>query len=225
MRSEVVAVKGERNLQGVKHLEEVSKKRAARTLQQTVSGKRRERAKRRGKFVYKEWWEKNRSAVLKKRKARYETDPEYRDLVKEASAKSRERQRAKKRGDPRYQEQKRINQRRRYKPRVFVIDGQEVKLMTHVYLLEATGLNKKTLTSWFKDQIVPVYCAYDSNGWRWYPEAYIEFMAEMSDLRRNLAAEGGPGYRLQLFKRLVWGKWVTKYKGRMPDISRIEITF
>lgn len=121
-------------------------------------------------------WREDRTLAeraLSKRRARYANDPEYRESIKESVRKSREAKQP--------SEQKRSYNR----DKVVVIDGVGVRLLSSGKAAAIIGVSARTLDLWEKKAVIPVNRAKDSLSRRWYPVAFVDFLAEHAALRQD----------------------------------------
>lgn len=89
--------------------------------------------------TFKKWYEKNKGDLSLKRQRRYDTDPEYRERVKE-------RQRA-------YHE--RNKKVREPKLKKVVINGKEVVVHRIGYAADVIGCSDQVIRHWERDNLIP----------------------------------------------------------------------
>lgn len=126
--------------------------------------------KQRRNEASRERWRENREAAertLRKRQDRYANDPEYRDSIKESVRKRRA-------NEPKSNRTRSFN-----RDRIITLGDKHVTLWSSGKCAYFIGIARRTLTSWENKQVIPVDRLTDSLGRRWYPSAYVLFIAEM----------------------------------------------
>lgn len=128
----------------------------------------------------KEWWEENKDKVLKKRRARYHQDPEYRDKVLERTRRNR----------------KKKAEERQAELRDFAINGVPVKLQSLNEVAAKLGLEPDRLKYYQKQGYLPKALVTKPN--RFYTPVQVEYIRQLTeflavhgkDLRRPTTPQG-----------------------------------
>ena len=113
---------------------------------------------------WRTYYTKNRAAILRKRKRRYRTDPQYREECR-AAAKARQ-QRLKEDDVPKLRE------------RVVQIGGRELVLRSIGVLAGALNVHPETIKLWERDRVIPAATLFDNAGRRWYTDETIARLTE-----------------------------------------------
>lgn len=118
-------------------------------------------------WSYKKWYAENKGELNRQRRRRYQTDPVYRQSVLDAQA--HEKEVVEVRSKPRT--------RSRYlRPKLVVIGGKEVLVMSLGVLADALGVTGEAVTLWVRDGVVPPATWVDSIGRRWFSATYIKVL-------------------------------------------------
>lgn len=159
--------------------------------------KRREESRRK-------WREDRERAeqVLQRRRERYATDPAYREAIKDGVRRRRSQQPA--------SERKRSFNR----DRIIMVDGKPVVLWSIGKSAKNIGISKQTLEKWEREGVIPKNRCTDEMSRRWYPSAYIEFIAEQHRTRL-------PNERLISWSSRVEDAWKQRQRSahQVPVIS------
>lgn len=144
-------------------------------------------------------WREDRSAAektLNKRRDRYASDPNYRDRIKESVRKSRESKQP-------------SGQRRSFnKDKIVVIDGIGVTLFSAGKTATILGVAARTIVGWETRNVIPVNCAKDAIGRRWYPDVFVEFLVELVAHRQD--------HRCDEWSKRVKGAWQARQLSNHP---------
>lgn len=128
---------------------------------------------------YEQWYKENRDEVAKKRKQRYESDPDYREMVLERSAKYRERQR----------EVTQVRVPRHHKPRMFQREGDEKKVPLYSIGAFASYINRsvQSINHWESNGLLPrTPYRVGKRGFRYYSAEMMEVVRRVVGNKRRL---------------------------------------
>ncbi len=108
---------------------------------------------------YEAWYARNSTALSEKRRALYESDPDYRDRVLEQSRSYRGRLREKK-AEGRFKKRlvtykKKHGKNSKRRPRRFLIDGRKEWVYSTAELAARVGRVQTTLRSWLAEGVLP----------------------------------------------------------------------
>lgn len=134
---------------------------------------------------YKVYWEQNRSQVLKKRKSRYDTDPEYRKAIIER-AKRRYWEARSKKPVQEHQAPKSVTPGKfTHRARVILEKGLEVTVYKTAELARRCKITPQTVRAWEDRGVIPPATMVDEKKRRWYSEAYMKTLAGLIDMHWN----------------------------------------
>lgn len=188
----------------------VKKKAGRKKASKKVSGRG---APSQREFSFKEWYKKKGDALNQKRRNRYKRDPDYRQKVLESMrqrrAEAKKKLRAKQKAAPKPQ--------RQLKPRFAVVAGKTISLLSTGQVMERTGLTKLTLVRWLKNEFLPQHVATDAHGRRWFPDYFVDFIADVvlwrEEQRLNEDREGRAWF-LEEQRKVVLGRWLEARRRR-----------
>lgn len=134
----------------------------------------------------KKYWLEKRDTILLMRKARYESDPEYKAKVIAAAKARYQRLRAQKPVAKRTVPKRLAEATRTLRPRAVAgADGKLVMVQHMAELARRCMVSPETLKSWEVRGVIPVPTMLDEHGRRWYSPAYIEVMVGLVETHWN----------------------------------------
>lgn len=170
-------------------------------------------------WSYAEWWIKNRTDVLEKRRKRYRQDAVYRKQILDSAKKRRDEQETPKK-KVKSTEKRAPGKRGFPRPKVVMLNDEQVVLQSFGFMRAKTGLHKLTLTKWLEEGVLPECSLTDDQGRRWYPEQFVEFVRRVVQIREDERETGGKWWFLENFKMLVQAEWIkARKRGLVPDMS------
>jgi hypothetical protein len=158
-----------------------------------MADEQKEKPDRRGYF--RDWWAKNREAVLAKRASKYRDDPEYRIAALE---------RARiwwvdhRNPTARVREGSMERKKRYMMPRILQAGGKQIEVFSSGMFAQAIGFSNQATFEWRSTGVLPPATMTDEKGRYWYSEAYIEMVRGVLD---SMASEP---WNLGEFKKRLW---------------------
>jgi hypothetical protein len=144
-----------------------------------------------------QFWNKNGPRINEERRTKYATDAERREAQRKA---------AKERYVP-----KGPNRRGPNKPKTIIVGDVTATVIGLGEAARRLGMTKGTLRGYDDRGVIPANSHVDSEGRRWYPEAYVDFLAPL------LADQGRRREPLWRLKARVEDAW----KAAAPTIPRL----
>lgn len=150
----------------------------------------------------KQYWAEKRTVLLAKRKARYDTDPEYKAKVI-ATAKARyQRLRAQKPVVQKTVPKSVSEATRTLRPRAVAgPDGKLIMVQHMAELARRCRVSPETLKNWELRGVIPPPTMLDDHGRRWYSPAFIESMIGLVEAHWNGVKD------LKDFKKMVMAEF------------------
>lgn len=126
---------------------------------------------------YDEWYDKNKDDVAKRRKERYENDPEYQQTVLKRSADYRKRQR----------EVSQVRVPRHQRPRMFKLNGSEVALYSIGAFAAYINRSVQSINHWETNGLLPrTPYRQGERGFRFYSAEMMEVVRRIVGNKRRL---------------------------------------
>lgn len=129
-----------------------------------------------------EYYERNKAEIQKRRRERYQKDPEYRQGIRERGRNWRKRQR------PKNYEEERRSRHQPYETSTrghkhVHLYGEDLTIYSLGELASEVGYDRQTLYSWEEAGVLPEPTALDDAERRWYSERFIKWFAGILKLR------------------------------------------
>lgn len=123
-------------------------------------------------WSFRVWWKKNKGRVNRARRARYESDPKYRDAILKAQREQDPKQK------PAVEVVKMVPRKRsRYlKPKMVPVNGSVLEVRSLGVLADMLGVSDEAVKLWERDGVIPPATYVDSHGRRWYSDAYLSML-------------------------------------------------
>lgn len=138
-------------------------------------------------FNFKEWYETHGETLNKRRRKRYDDDPEYRTRVLEMNRRSRERRRKEKEAELAVEREAKKLRQRLSPWKTVEVGGNQLR--TIGALAAALGVSVQAVRLWEKQKILPPAPMRNRKGDRLYPPDYLDLAREILVKQGRLDAE------------------------------------
>lgn len=192
-----------------------AKKKSKKTSKKKGTGAKSSDPSDRSEY-HRKYWQENKKRISKRRRERYQNDPEYRARHLEQTRKSRERKRQEE-ADKRLERDRKMSEKRHKgeelkRPRLMKIKGKPTACYSTSALARYIARSNETIRRWLTMGVLPGVSYVDDSGHYWFTKSYCETLRDCVEemYHRPRQRKGGRG-DTEVLKELV-GKVFKKKK-------------